>query len=110
MTESSSPDVGARLDAIEHRLDVLERRRELLVGWREIAEAVRKSPGTVRRWTKAGFPALRVGRHRVSTMRLIEAWFLQREEWRETGTVPRFSDMLRARKVQKGLATSSGVQ
>ena len=55
--------------------------RPMLVGWNEIARFCRKAPRTLQRYRLLGsFPASRFGRHTVSSVPLIHAWLLAREQ------------------------------
>jgi hypothetical protein len=55
----------------------------LLVGWDEIAASARKRPETLRSYRRTmSFPAVRWGRHVVSSPDMIHSWLLAIEQQR----------------------------
>jgi hypothetical protein len=98
MTSPSAPTdaLEARLTAIERRLQAVEQRHNgLLVGWAAISRAVGKRPRTCMNYVRWGFPALRFGRHRVSSQAMIDSWLLSIEQGKLSGAIPRYRSRMR---------------
>jgi len=66
----------AKVDALSTRLTHLHT-PTLLVGHAEITRYCRKRPSTIQRYVRfMGFPALRWGRHVVSSPAMIDGWLI----------------------------------
>ena len=85
--------VLVRLDTLNRKIDSLvltagannghTAAPTLLVGWREISAFARKNPHTLAHYRLIeSFPAIRWGRHVVSSPALIEGWLLTHEKRR----------------------------